>query len=313
MKITYFNVTYFFIFQAKEWLCLNCQTQRALSASELTAHPMKTTNTTNKPSPSVTLPKTTPSNPMENINKELLKSDTVGKTETPVASKGSPKSSPQKVVKRPESDPQDSSASLGSKPQKPADQANQAKAKEIKDSQIKQQESRNVSGLSSPKTRPDSAKTTESVTGKMFGFGSSIFSSASTLISSAVQEESRTTPPSSRKMSAPPHVSSKISAVPKTSSPPVSPKIPAAESKTKNPEPIKKPDLSKQESAPSQTPIMASTTKKAENACCPLCKGELNIDSKDPANYNTCTECKTIVCNQCGFNPMPIGKVSQGH
>lgn len=230
-----------------------------------------------------------------------MKSDAVGKPDAPVVSlqnKSSPKGSPQKVVKRPESDPQG--------PQKPADQASQPKAKELKASP----ESGNVSGLGSPKTRSDSAKTTDSVTGKMFGFGSSIFSSASTLISSAVQEESRTTPPSSRKMSAPPQVSPKLSAVPKIASASVSPKMLRAESKTQKAEPIKTPDLSKQESALSQTPTAASTTHKAEKTCCPLCKVELNVGSKDPANYNTCTECKTIVCTQCGFNPMPTAKVN---
>lgn len=228
--------------------------------------------------------------------KESLKSDVVGKTDAPVVSlqnKNSPKGSPQKVVKRPESDPQGL--------QKPADQSSQPKGKEKKASQ----ESGNVSGLSSPKTRLDSAKTTESVTGKMFGFGSSIFSSASTLISSAVQEESRTTPPGSRKMSAPPQVSPKLSAVPKISSPSVSPKMPTTDSKTQKAEPIKTPDLSKQESA-----TAAPMTKKVEKTCCPLCKVQLNVGSEDPANYNTCTECKTIVCTQCGFNPMPIAKVS---
>lgn len=231
-----------------------------------------------------------------------MKSDAVGKTDAPVASlqnKSSPKGSPQKVVKRPESDPQG--------PQKSADQGGQPKATEMKASQ----ESGNVSGLSSPKARPDSAKTTESVTGKMFGFGSSIFSSASTLISSAVQEEPRTTPPSSRKMSAPPQVSPKLSPVPKISSPSVSPKKPTAESKTQKAEPIKTPDLSKEERAPSQTPTAASTTQRAGKTCCPLCKVKLNVGSTDPANYNTCTECKNIVCTQCGFNPMPTAKVSE--
>lgn len=214
-----------------------------------------------------------------------MKSDVLGKADVSVAlmqNKSSLKGSPQKVAKRPESDPRG--------PQKPADQASQPKAKEMKAPQ-------------------ESAKTTESVTGKMFGFGSSIFSSASTLISSAVQEESRTTPPSSRKMSAPPQVSPKLSAVPKITSPSVSPKMPPAESKTQKAETIKTRDLSEQKSAPSHTPTAASATQKADKTCCLLCKVELNIGSKDPANYNTCTECKTIVCTQCGFNPMPTAKV----
>lgn len=285
IKIRHYNFFYVFIFQAKEWLCLNCQTQRALKASEPTAHPSNFANTANRVSPSVAHPKTTPTVPGENINKEFLKSDTLGKADASVASmqnKSSPKGSPHKAVKRLESDLQG--------PQKPADQASQPKEKEMKVSQ-------------------ESAKTTESVTGKMFGFGSSIFSSASTLISSSVQEESRTTPPSSRKMSAPPQVSPKLSAVPKITSPSVSPKMPPEESKTQKAEPVKTPDLSKQKSAPSHTPTAASATQKAEKVCCLLCKVELNIGSKDPANYNTCTECKTIVCTQCGFNPMPTAKV----
>uniref|UniRef100_H3DPE6 Protein piccolo n=1 Tax=Tetraodon nigroviridis TaxID=99883 RepID=H3DPE6_TETNG len=221
----------------------------------------------------------------------------------------------EKVAKRPESDPRG--------PQKPADQASQPKAKEMKAPQ-------------------ESAKTTESVTGKMFGFGSSIFSSASTLISSAVQEESRTTPPSSRKMSAPPQVSPKLSAVPKITSPSVSPKMPPAESKTQKDQPkttppaspnmspakgVRSPSIQKLEqqkkSEPAQqgeTPspelaklnqvkpkaaVASEGTVKTSQSTCPLCKTGLNMGSKDVPNYSTCTECKNIVCNQCGFNPMP--------
>ncbi|XP_028427092.1 protein piccolo [Perca flavescens] len=37
---------------------------------------------------------------------------------------------------------------------------------------------------------------------------------------------------------------------------------------------------------------------------CPLCKTtQLNIGSKDPTNYNNCTECKNQVCSLCGFSP----------
>ncbi|KAJ8265195.1 hypothetical protein COCON_G00142940 [Conger conger] len=38
---------------------------------------------------------------------------------------------------------------------------------------------------------------------------------------------------------------------------------------------------------------------------CPLCKTELNIGSSQPPNYNSCTQCHTQVCNLCGFNPTP--------
>lgn len=46
-------------------------------------------------------------------------------------------------------------------------------------------------------------------------------------------------------------------------------------------------------------------TMPKERATCPLCQAELNMGSKGPANYNTCTTCKLQVCNLCGFNPTP--------
>ncbi|KAM9772017.1 protein piccolo isoform 2-T2 [Syngnathus typhle] len=38
---------------------------------------------------------------------------------------------------------------------------------------------------------------------------------------------------------------------------------------------------------------------------CPLCKAELNVGTSDPPNYSLCTDCKKSVCNLCGFNPTP--------
>lgn len=298
--------------------------QRALSASELTAPPVKTNIAANKMSPSAVQQQKTPPKQAENQKKELLKSDTKN-VENPVADLAQKKGSstpgsPQKTkstaeankaTKGPESEIQTGQAP-GS--QKVPDRAGQPGPKPVSKDMPKESDS--LFGLGSPKTRTDSSKTTESVTGKMFGFGSSIFSSASTLISSAVQEESRTTPPGSRKMSAPAQVSPKLSAMPKISpksTPPVSPKMsPAKAAKTQKPEQSKKPEEPqriKQENVPSQPPGMAKSSSNAGEACCPLCKAKLNVGSKDPPNHNTCTECKTIVCNQCGFNPMPMGEV----
>lgn len=148
-----------------------------------------------------------------------------------------------------------------------------------------------------PKHQPVAAKPAESISGKMFGFGSSIFSSASTLINSAVQDETKT--------------------------PPLSPKIPAAKD-TKSPLVQKQEQGKKQEqiqqlkisplpqskveetpSAPVKDAATSLATSKAGQSICPLCKVELNFGSKNPPNYNNCTECKNTVCNQCGFNPMP--------
>uniref|UniRef100_A0A3B3VU22 Zinc finger piccolo-type domain-containing protein n=1 Tax=Poecilia latipinna TaxID=48699 RepID=A0A3B3VU22_9TELE len=43
---------------------------------------------------------------------------------------------------------------------------------------------------------------------------------------------------------------------------------------------------------------------KPADGLCPLCKTtQLNTGSKEPPNYNTCTECKNQVCSLCGFSP----------
>lgn len=188
----------------------------------------------------------------------------------------------------------------GKLPQQPAKTATPAAKSAPPAAQPAKQESGGFFGFGGLKTQPTAAKPPESVTGKMFGFGSSIFSSASTLITSAVQDEPKTTPPTPRKMS-----TSQISA---KTTPPVSPKMSPAK-ETKPPA---------QKSVPPQsaktTPSAQVTEKKAEPpkvapkaklSTCPLCKVELNMGSKEPPNYNTCTECKNTVCHLCGFNPMP--------
>ena len=63
----------------------------------------------------------------------------------------------------------------------------------------------------------------------------------------------------------------------------------------------------KVDKAPSQPPKAEASqaAPKAGQSTCPLCNVGLNMGSKDPPNYNTCTDCKNAVCNQCGFNSMP--------
>uniref|UniRef100_A0A3P8TBW5 Bassoon presynaptic cytomatrix protein n=1 Tax=Amphiprion percula TaxID=161767 RepID=A0A3P8TBW5_AMPPE len=55
---------------------------------------------------------------------------------------------------------------------------------------------------------------------------------------------------------------------------------------------------------PTTAPVVASEPLKPK-VNCPLCKTELNIGSSDPPNYNSCTQCHSQVCNLCGFNPTP--------
>lgn len=168
-------------------------------------------------------------------------------------------------------------------------QTNQAARKQS--SAAPQQESGGFFGFGGART--ESAKPEESMSGKMFGFGSSLFSSASTLITSA---ESKTTPPVSPKMQ--PAKESKPAAVQK----------PEPDRNTLPPQQTKAPQSGqiKVDKSPNKAAVPASQgVAKGGPTPCPICKMTLNMGSKDPPNYSTCTECKNSVCNQCGFNPMP--------
>lgn len=145
------------------------------------------------------------------------------------------------------------------------------------------------------------------VPGKVLGFGSSFLNSASNLISSAVQDESSTLPPTSQKS----FTSSETSA--KTTTPPTSHKASVVSQTSVKTTPT--PETPKEEktdekqvqqaTAVSEALVVAAVAPKAETKACPLCKVDLNVGSQDTPNYSTCTECKNIVCNLCGFNPTP--------
>lgn len=160
-----------------------------------------------------------------------------------------------------------------------------------------QQQSSGFFGLGGPKSQPDTAK--PAVTEKMFGFGSSIFSSASTLITSAVQDQPKTTPPVSPKMSPAKVIKAspsaqKLEQQKKAEPPQLTKTAPPAEVKT-----------DKAQTGLQKSEKGSREAVKLDSSACPLCKAELNRGTKDPPNYNSCTECKKTVCKQCGFNPMP--------
>ncbi|XP_039618103.1 protein piccolo-like [Polypterus senegalus] len=174
----------------------------------------------------------------------------------------------------------------------------------------------NIGGITeTPKSQPTTPQ--ESVTGKLFGFGSSFFSQASNLISTAVQPADHPAPASK-----PPVIPPGTQPAPKEissaqSSPKPSPKPSPAKRETKPPV-AQKPTSTPEKKIPTEhdvkppveipkvavkgTEVIKASSQKSN---CPLCKTELNVGCKDPPNYNTCTECNNIVCNLCGFNPMP--------
>lgn len=176
--------------------------------------------------------------------------------------------------------------------EKPLDQASQSGRKLSNATAASQQESGGLFGFAAPKSQPDASKPAETVSGKMFGFGSSIFSSASTLINSAVQDQHKTTPPVSPKMSpakqTKPHSEEKLE----------------QQKKTETPHQIKPPPPGQAKVDKAIIPLSPKTAKPGQSTC-PLCKTDLIMGPKDLPNFNTCTECKNTVCNQCGFNPLP--------
>ncbi|RXM30054.1 Protein piccolo [Acipenser ruthenus] len=179
----------------------------------------------------------------------------------------------------------------------------------------------NIGGIiETPKPQPTTPQ--ETVTGKLFGFGSSFFSQASNLINMADKPAEQPAPVAKQQ---PPSQPVTRQQPPKeASSAQSSPKLPPAKKETQPPvaqkpeQPVvgkapasgqEKKSVSEKEVKP---PVEATKTMAGSSAPpappksnCPLCKVELNIGSKDPPNFTTCTECKNVVCNLCGFNPMP--------
>ncbi|KAL7878587.1 hypothetical protein AOLI_G00095610 [Acnodon oligacanthus] len=339
--------------KVKEWLCLNCQMQRTVRATEPPGTSMLKPTSSEKDSQAppaahtLTEPKPGVSSP------------------TPVSEKNIPVPSPSKkdipapttvqtdLKQPPSKELSQQKAPAQEKPSKPQPEIAKGTPSPIKSAPPPQAEApkqeSSFFGFGFGKSQPTPAKTSDSMTGKLFGFGgltetasrspspqsvtnvsgkvlgfgSSIFSSASNLISSAVQDEPASSPPTSRKGSTVSQSSGK------TSTPPTSRKGSAAsqaslrmtqgepkapvfkkpdEKKTEEPHLTKAlPVTAKQEvnTEPDKIAAPSEPPSKATPSICQLCKVELNVGSKEPPNYNTCTECKDVVCNLCGFNPMP--------
>uniref|UniRef100_UPI0037E966CD protein piccolo n=1 Tax=Semicossyphus pulcher TaxID=241346 RepID=UPI0037E966CD len=130
---------------------------------------------------------------------------------------------------------------------------------------------------------------------QMFSFGSSLLSSATNIVTGE-EDKAADSPPGSLPDSDPGSPPDSPFSAP--GSPPDSdsaPDTPPARSK-KPPRTI---SMEQEDKEPAPAP--APTTK--EN--CPLCNVDLNVGSADTPNFSLCTECKKKVCNLCGFNPTP--------
>lgn len=256
----------------KEWLCLNCQMQRAPGA-----------------------PSTQPQHQANNVL---------------------PPASPQQKMKSLAGRPEDRLTQVETKKSISTPQKQQSTAPTPKAETSKKESG--FFGFGGARSRsPSPQPAVSAVSGKVLGFGSSLFSTASNLISSAVQDEpttpstpckgSATTQTSVKTTSATPTSSQKKSVDPDTKHHTKETNTPAKQEK---PPAAKKPEHKVIEKQVNMTKVTAESpkveeTSKHQNAPCPLCKITLNVGSTEAPNYNTCTECKNIVCNLCGFNPTP--------
>ncbi|XP_028255350.1 protein piccolo [Parambassis ranga] len=325
----------------KEWLCLNCQMQRAMGGMDAPGM-TKPKQGSAPPSPQ----KQAPGKPGKLLIKQQSMTDqgltppTTPRQKSPgpaspgpISPGGSPKIDP-KTGRPVQSSPQQSPAkakqessffgglggiSLGGLTDSAKSPAAGSQAAESVTGKL----FGGFSGLmDSPKPQAQTApKQEESMTGKLFGgfggrtetakspvgtsqmfsFGSSLLSSATSLVTGEDEKAADSppgSPPDSPADSGP--GSPPDSPFSGPGSPPDSdsaPETPPAKSK----KPARTTSVEQKEKAESaQAPALAPVKKG-----CPLCNVDLNIGSADTPNYSLCTECKKDVCNLCGFNPAP--------
>lgn len=338
-----------FHLQGKEWLCLNCQMQRAMGGMDPPgmSKPMQGSG---PPSPQ------RGGKPGKLLIKQQSTSDqgltppTTPRQKSPGSSSPGPLSPGSSLAGSPKIDPK-----TGRPIQKSSPQQSPAKAKQessffgglsgislggltdsAKPPAAAAQAAESVTeklfsgfgGLMESSKPPTQAapKQEESMAGKLFGglggltesakppaaasqmfsFGSSLLSSATTLVSGEETKAPESPPgsPDSGPGSPPDSPFSPPGSPPDSDSVPDTPSAgsrepprqAAAEQEEKS---------TAAESAQSETSVAKGT--------CPLCNLELNIGSSDAPNYSVCTECKKNVCNLCGFNPNPhleeVGKL----
>lgn len=325
------------LLQVKHWLCMNCQKQRAEGGIEPTGssmikpHPVLHKKDSKPPTSEHKLAETyavpidgktssVPAAAKKEQKKPVLKENVPPpKTETPQqnAQEQKAEKTQKQMTKGTESPATSTPPSQAEMPKQQSGFFGKSQPTATKSTESTTGKLFGLAGLTeTARSRSPSPQSMTNVSGKFLGFGSSIFSSASNLISSALQEES--SPPVSRKGSTASQSASTPPASRKGSIVPTGePKVPFSKKVDDKPveKNIEEPNMTKakssviekQESMPEsvEVTVLPKTPSTASQPTCPLCKVELNVGSKELPNYNSCTECKDMVCNLCGFNPMP--------
>ncbi|XP_016350080.1 protein bassoon isoform X1 [Sinocyclocheilus anshuiensis] len=253
--------------EVQEWLCLNCQMQRALGMDMETPR-SKSQQQIHSPSQPSKPPPQTVSQPTP-------------PPQTQPQPQPQPQSQPRPEAKKltvPQAAPQSKPPAPGAIPlpgmAKAPSQPDLSRSGPGFQSQAPRQDQTRSAG-SSPSRQPPPP---EQPFGKLFGFGASLLNQASSLMS---VDPVQTAPPAQ---------------------PPSSPKPPQKQPGLPGPGPG--PAAGAKPAAQPGPPRQEVSSKP--RVFCPLCKTELNIgDPAKSPNYNLCTECHTQVCNMCGFNPTP--------
>ncbi|XP_060164508.1 protein bassoon isoform X2 [Globicephala melas] len=292
--------------QVKEWLCLNCQMQRALGMDMTTAPRSKSQQQLHSPALS----------PVHSPAKQPL-----GKPEQERSwGPGGPQPGPhQAETARATSVPGPAQAAAPLEVGRVSPQPPLPIKRSTAEPRPPAGEAPAKSATTAPSGPGAAEPTQEGLTGKLFGLGASLLTQASTLMSvqpeadpqgqaapskgppkivfSDASKQAGPRPPGSGPGSGP-APGAKTEPGAKTG-PGSGPGALARTGGTTSP---------KHGRAEHQAVAKAAAKPKTmpkERATCPLCQAELNVDSKGPANYNTCTTCKLQVCNLCGFNPTP--------
>uniref|UniRef100_A0A8C2GNP5 Zinc finger piccolo-type domain-containing protein n=1 Tax=Cyprinus carpio TaxID=7962 RepID=A0A8C2GNP5_CYPCA len=272
--------------EKKEWLCLNCQMQRAQAETDKV------------PPPVSPLKKATPTS-VPPQKKPLDSTGATEKEKTALSEGATPGSRKASAVPPTQKPPQQQDIKNPVQPTQKDDTVSTKSTSSPKAASTKEESGLFGFGRSrSPSPQPAAS----SVSGKVFGFGSSLLSSASNLISTTVQDESSTTLLATQQQvssaSQTPVMNTLTPATSQKGSADVSPKQGAKsvenQQKDKTPE-------------ENMTEVQGKAVKEGDDMsetpkACPLCKADI---MRNPPNYRTCTTCKSTVCNLCGFNPMP--------
>ncbi|KAM8799607.1 protein bassoon [Eudromia elegans] len=269
--------------EVKEWLCLNCQMQRALGMDMTTAPRSKSQQQLRSPAPS---PSHGPAGAAATSHDKPPAATQPGAAPGPGVLQPEPPKAHAAPLHGEQRGPGQPKPAAPQDAGRPSPQQHQAKPSSS--------EHRKTGGDSPAKPAAPSPAAQEpaqeGLTGKLFGFGASLLTQASTLMS--VQPEAPA-PSQQSPGKVPPKIV--FSDASKEAGPKAPGPVPGAPGRAGT--------------APAPKPGKAEQAKPKEapraRALCPLCQAELNVGSGEPSNYKSCTSCGQQVCNLCGFNPTP--------